>query len=212
HGLRRLQESPGVVDDGLALLQGATSHAIPEELSPTEVKAASAKIAAVKEIEEAVGEALERAHGNKAAASTRPGEAALVEHSYWPTVRQYIDNGGHAGHTKRIRPVCPICSDELTIYGIDPTKDELIERAFYSIEEMPPFTRCALLLCGHMFCPDCLARTFEADREMHRGRACPVCRFKVDCEPCGRLGCVVNLPVTGIAARWAEFPSRMAEG
>ncbi|PTB75583.1 hypothetical protein M440DRAFT_1318098, partial [Trichoderma longibrachiatum ATCC 18648] len=139
--------------------------------------------------------------------------AAPIEHSYWPIVRRYIENGGHAKHTRRIKAVCPICSDELTIYGIDPAKDELIDQAFYSIDdEMPAFNRCTTISCGHLFCSDCLARAFEADREMRRRTACPVCRFDVDCRRCGGSGRVVNLPVTGIAARWAGFPRTMDEG
>ncbi|KAL7810603.1 hypothetical protein V8C26DRAFT_409852, partial [Trichoderma gracile] len=48
---------------------------------------------------------------------------------------------------------------------------------------------------------------------MHRRRACPVCRLEVDCEQCGGFERVVHhLPVTGIAAKCAEFPRTMAEG
>lgn len=173
HGCRQRQEPPGDVESGVLLRLSDFSQARPDGSLPTEAKRVSAKTTAVKGQE----------------------EAAPFEHSYWPIVRQYIENGGHAGHTRRIRAVCPICSDELTIHGIDPAKDRLIDQAFYSIgDEMPAFTRCATIPCGHLFCPDCLDRAFEADREMHRRRACPVCRLKVDCGQCGRMGPVVHLP------------------
>ncbi|KAL6867101.1 hypothetical protein J3F83DRAFT_106646 [Trichoderma novae-zelandiae] len=208
---RRLQGAPETVDDCLILHQRATPHAVHEASIPAEVKDAAEKEAA--EAAAAAGEVPKKANENAATGSARKEEASAVEHSYWPIVRQYIDNGGHAGHASPIKPVCPICSDELTVHGVDPAKDEAIERAFYSVDdEMPPFTRCATIFCGHMFCPECLARAFGADREMRRRPACPVCRFEVDCEQCGRLGRVVNVPVTGIAARCDEFPRTRAEG
>ncbi|TFA98035.1 hypothetical protein CCMA1212_010194 [Trichoderma ghanense] len=129
HGFQLLEEPPGNVNDGLVLRQRTFSQTVPGGSSPTGVKPTPAKAAAGLGEEE---------------------EIAPDEHSYWPVVRKYIENGGPTGRPRRIiKPVCPICFDELTIHGVDPPKDELIDRAIYSVDcEMPPLTRWALLGAG----------------------------------------------------------------
>ncbi|KAL7904659.1 hypothetical protein GGI35DRAFT_462329 [Trichoderma velutinum] len=93
-------------------------------------------------------------------------EAELV--SYWPAVRQYINNRGHGASLGRIKVECPLCYDELPVRGLEPNSELLQHEGGVVIG------------CGHIFCRSCLAKWFRGPHQW----TCPVCRIKMECQRC----------------------------
>ncbi|RFU75711.1 hypothetical protein TARUN_6470 [Trichoderma arundinaceum] len=131
-----------------------------------------------------------------------PASPAAVEDNYWPTVRQYINNGGHGGTNQaRIKVSCPICRDELPVRGLDPSPELLQHEGGVVIG------------CGHIFCRTCLTQTFRAQGEEARKRSCPVCRAEMECQRCGLQGRAVDIPKAhGNAHDFEELPRTVPEG
>ncbi|KAL7791527.1 hypothetical protein V8C37DRAFT_141460 [Trichoderma ceciliae] len=137
-----------------------------------------------------------------AAAVALPQSPAAVEDYYWPTIRQYINNGGHgAAKDGRIKVTCPICRDELPVRGLDPSRELLQHEGGVVIG------------CGHVFCRSCLTQTFRAQGEEMRKRSCPICRAEMECQRCGLQGRAVDIPKAhGNASDFEELPRTVPEG
>ncbi|KAH6606956.1 hypothetical protein Trco_006109 [Trichoderma cornu-damae] len=146
--------------------------------------------------------AIRRPKKRPARAAALPPSPATVEDSYWPTVRQYINNGGHEGAKgARTKAVCPICRDELPVRGLDPSQELLQHEGGVVIG------------CGHIFCRSCLTQTFRAQNEEQRKRSCPVCRAEMECQRCGLQGRAIDIPKAhGNASDFDQLPRTVPEG
>lgn len=112
------------------------------------------------------------------AASQEPSPAMAEDNGtwYWPTVREYINNGGYEAGLARIQVRCPICRDELPVRGVEPSKKLLQQK------------EGVVIGCGHIFCRPCLTEWFRQQR------TCPACRESMECQACEAQ------------ARWVAIP------
>ncbi|KAL7953024.1 hypothetical protein V8C34DRAFT_72015 [Trichoderma compactum] len=99
--------------------------------------------------------------------------------TYWPGVREYVNNGGHEAGLGPIEIHCLICDDELAVRGIEPS-EELIQQR-----------EGVVMTCGHIFCRPCLTKWF------HQQRTCPACRDREStvCRECQAQARWVTIPM-----------------
>lgn len=133
--------------------------------------------------------------------AAQPSPAAVDDY-YWPSIRRYINNGGHRGAPDaRIKVTCPICRDELPVRGLEPSQELLRHEGGVVIG------------CGHVFCRSCLTQTFRAQGEEMRKRSCPICRAEMECQRCGLQGRTVDIPkAEGNASDFDDLPRTVPEG
>ncbi|KAF3075364.1 hypothetical protein CFAM422_002463 [Trichoderma lentiforme] len=113
------------------------------------------------------------------AASQEPSSAVVKvdKATYWPIVREYINNGGHEAGLGRIQVECLICHEELPVRGIEPS------------EELLQHKEPVVMGCGHIFCRPCLAEWW-----CNYKPTCPLCQKRTECQ-----GCKAQ-------ARWVAIP------
>ncbi|KAL7935129.1 hypothetical protein V8C35DRAFT_326846 [Trichoderma chlorosporum] len=108
--------------------------------------------------------------------------AVIEETIFWPNVLKYIDNIRQEGGSRRIKPTCPICYDELPVRGLNQS------------EELLQHDGGLVIGCGHMFCRECLVKSLRGQRQLKLGRSCPICRTAIQCPRCGVHGAILNIP------------------
>ncbi|KAM5351059.1 hypothetical protein ACJ41O_003782 [Fusarium nematophilum] len=96
------------------------------------------------------------------------------EESYWPTIRQHIQNNVSATPSTKppIKPQCPICLEKVSV----PT--------FPEPQPSSDSTRCQVLACGHILCKACVECTSK----------CPLCRLSLQCTSCGAKAQFADVP------------------
>ncbi|KAH6898160.1 hypothetical protein B0T10DRAFT_453502 [Thelonectria olida] len=121
---------------------------------------------------------VDSAANNVNSASTQDVTGPSIKETYWPLVKQELDEGGEQAW-ERLELDCPICFRELNIGKPKPELPPDVDCD--DIESYPHDVKIAV--CGHIFCDKCMFNHCLTSRVV----SCPTCR-----EPWRHINCKHN--------------------